>query len=238
MVAKDFRRNAWSLLAGKWGLMIVISLISWLISGAVGGVSFTGRSNTVFTAIASVISLAVGALVNGPLNLGTSACYLKLVRRQNFEIVNMFDGFKNFVNSFLLYLLNGLLIVLWSCLLIIPGIIASYAYGMSTYILADNPAMDANAARKRSVSMMDGNKWRLFCLDLSFIGWYLLSMLTFGILLLWVVPYHSTARALFYEDLLAQQDGHYTQHDNGTFGEELSKDVPTDDVPPINADDL
>ncbi|MDE6557607.1 MAG: hypothetical protein K2K39_00715, partial [Clostridia bacterium] len=68
MVAKDFRRNAWSLLAGNWGTMILITLVCGLISGAVGGVSFTERSNAWWTAVASIISLVIGALVNGPLN--------------------------------------------------------------------------------------------------------------------------------------------------------------------------
>ena len=94
---------------------------------------------------------------------------------------------------------------LWSLLFVIPGIIATYSYSMSFYILRDNPDMDANAARKASIEMMKGNKWKLFCLELSFIGWMLLSMLTFGILLLWVGPYMETAKAAFYEELKAKQ---------------------------------
>ncbi len=81
----------------------------------------------------------------------------------------------------------------------------SYAYSMSWFILADDPNIPANEARKRSIEMMRGNKWRLFCLDFSFIGWILLSILTFGILLFWIMPYMQTARAEFYQDLLAQE---------------------------------
>ena len=81
----------------------------------------------------------------------------------------------------------------------------SYAYSMSWFILADDPNIPANEARKRSIEMMRGNKWRLFCLDFSFIGWILLSILTFGILLFWIRPYMQTARAEFYQDLLAQE---------------------------------
>lgn len=81
----------------------------------------------------------------------------------------------------------------------------SYAYSMSWFILADNPDMPATEARKRSIAMMRGNKWRLFCLDFSFIGWMLLCILTLGILTFWIMPYVQTARAEFYQDLLARE---------------------------------
>ena len=77
----------------------------------------------------------------------------------------------------------------------------SYAYSMSYYILKDNPELSANEARKQSIEMMRGNKWRLFCLDFSFIGWSLLSMFTFGILMLWVTPVMQASHAAFYESL-------------------------------------
>lgn len=195
MFAKDFRRNAWSALTGKWGTFVLVSLIAALIGGACGGTSFIG------------VGAIVAVLIAGPLNLGLSECYLKLVRGQNVEIVNMFDGFKNFLKGFLLQLINGLFIALWSLLFIIPGIIKSYSYSMSFYILADNPEIDCNVARERSIELMRGNKWRLFCLDLSFIGWYLLSLLTLGILFLWVEPYHNAARAVFYRRILDEKHG-------------------------------
>ena len=66
--------------------------------------------------------------------------------------------------------------------------------------------MGANAARKRSMELMRGNKWRLFCLHCSFIGWLLLCILTLGILTLWIAPYLQTAQAEFYRDLIAERD--------------------------------
>ncbi|MDE7085033.1 MAG: DUF975 family protein, partial [Clostridia bacterium] len=206
MFAKDFRRNAWAALSGNWGTMVLIALIVVLISGACGGAAFIG--------IGAVVLL----LIEGPLGLGMAIANLKLIRRQGVEISNVFDGFKNFASAFLLYLLNSIFIALWTLLFIIPGIIKSYSYSMGVYILADNPTMDANSARKKSMEMMRGNKWRLFCLDFSFIGWYLLCILTFGILTLWVSPYHSAARAEFYQHLVSQNNGgnvngqEYTQH--------------------------
>ena len=96
-------------------------------------------------------------------------------------------------------------IFLWSLLLVIPGLIKSYSYAMSNFILADNPTMSANDAITASRKMMDGNKWRLFCLDFSFIGWYLLCGLTFGLLTFFVEPYHQAARAEFYESIRGEK---------------------------------
>ena len=148
MYAKDFRRRAWSRLSGKWGTFLLICLISALITGACGGISTVSRSNEIVGAVFSVIGFIVSALVGGPLELGVSACFLKLVREQRVEIGNMFDGFKNFVKGFVLQLINTIFIALWSLLFLIPGIIKAYSYSMSFYILADNPEMDSNDARK------------------------------------------------------------------------------------------
>ena len=198
MFAKDFRRNAWSALSGNWGTMVLITLIVALISGACGGLAFIG--------IGAIVLL----LIEGPLGHGMAIANLRLIRRQGVEISNAFDGFKNFVSAFLLYLLNSIFTALWTLLFIIPGIIKAYSYSMGVYILADNPSMDANSARKKSMEIMHGNKWRLFCLDISFIGWYLLCILTLGILTLWVSPYHEAARAEFYQHLVSGNSGGYT----------------------------
>ena len=96
----------------------------------------------------------------------------------------------------------------------------AYAYSMSYYILIDNPAMSANAARKASVELMRGNKGRLFCLHLSYIGWHLLALLTFGILELWILPQIQVATAQFYLDRIAERTPQTeqiqtTQHGHG-----------------------
>jgi uncharacterized membrane protein len=121
----------------------------------------------------------------------------------NFE--NLFDGFRNGLgNNIVASILVQVFTFLWSLLFIIPGIVKSYSYSMTYFILADNPDMAPTDAIKASREMMDGKKWRLFCLDLSFIGWYLLSILTLGILALWISPYNMMARAEFYESIKPQ----------------------------------
>ena len=87
------------------------------------------------------------------------------------------------------------------------GIIKSYSYAMTSFILKDEPEMKNNAAIEKSMAMMEGNKMKLFMLDLSFIGWAILCIFTLGIGLLFLQPYVAISRAAFYEDLKAQQGG-------------------------------
>ena len=187
MKARDFRAKAWAACKGNWGVAILSIIIVGVITGICG----------VIPAVGSIITL----VITGPLTLGLTIVFSNLIKGEKAEIANVFDGFKNFVNSFLLYILNSIFTALWSLLFVIPGIVMSYAYSMSYYILKDNPELSANEARKQSIEMMRGNKWRLFCLDFSFIGWSLLSMFTFGILMLWVTPVMQASHAAFYESL-------------------------------------
>lgn len=187
MKARDFRAKAWAACKGNWGVAILSVIIVGIISGICG----------VIPTVGGLISL----VITGPLTLGLVVVFSKLIKGEKAEIANVFDGFKNFVNSFLLYILITIFTFLWSLLFVIPGIVMGYAYSMSYYILKDNPELSANEARKQSIEMMRGNKWRLFCLDFSFIGWALLSILTFGILMLWVTPVMEASHAAFYESL-------------------------------------
>ena len=142
-----------------------------------------------------------GVVVFGPLGVGLANYYLKISRNQETKIEDLFVGFQNFGNTFLLGLLQGLFIVLWSFLFIIPGIIAALAYSQAFYIMADDPTIKPMDALKKSREMMDGYKWDLFLLGLSFIGWALLCILTLGIGFLWLTPYMQATFAQFYFEL-------------------------------------
>ena len=191
MRAKDFRQRAWAALSGKWGTAVLASLVYVLLAGAINAIPGIG----------SVASL----VLTGPLYLGLVITMSKILNDEPAEVANVFDGFKNFLNSFVLYVVNTLFVLLWSLLFIIPGIIKSYSYAMSYYILKDNPNMSGDEARKASIEMMKGHKWELFCLEFSYIGWMLLSILTLGILTLWVNPYMEVAKVAFYENLKNSQ---------------------------------
>ncbi|MBQ7379206.1 MAG: DUF975 family protein [Clostridia bacterium] len=130
------------------------------------------------------------------------ACFnLDLIDGKTPDLVTLFKYFPSWKNIGLSALLETLYVFLWSLLFIIPGIIASYSYAMVPYIFADDPTIGPNEAITRSKEMMDGYRWRLFCLDFSFIGWNILSAMTCGIGDIWLIPYKSAARADFYREL-------------------------------------
>ena len=101
--------------------------------------------------------------------------------------------------------LYSLKIFFWTLLFFIPGIVMCFAYAMTPYILEEHPEIGAWDASTRSREMMKGHKFDLFYLYLSFIGWFLLSLLTLGIGFIWLSPYVDAAKAAFYNDLKAEQ---------------------------------
>ena len=204
--AKELRESAWEHKRGQWGLLAVIWFVYDVIVGAIGSLSATAIIPVIGSIIVFVSTVAV-LLISGPFMLGLSTASLEVSEGKHTSFNKLFSGFKQFGAAFLLMILIDIFVFLWSLLLIIPGIIKAYSYSMSWFVLADRPDLTANEARKRSMYLMKGHKWRLFCLDFSFIGWYLLSILTLGILSFWVMPYHLTARAEFYQELLREEKG-------------------------------
>lgn len=110
-------------------------------------------------------------------------------------------GFGNWLHVVWGMILSTIYIFLWTLLLIIPGIIKSYSYALTPYILVEHPEMSANEAIEESMRLMDGHKFDLFYLQLSFIGWAILSILSLGLGFLWLIPYQMTAQAAFYRDI-------------------------------------
>lgn len=192
MYAKDFRDAARQKLDSYWWPSIGEVLLYGFLNGAVTA-TFIGM-----------------ILLGGPLWYGYHTYWLERVRLQRPEIGTLFSGLStSFGTSIAVYLLQGIFTFLWGLLFIVPGIIKSYSYAMTPYILTDYPLMDALEVIDTSRAMMDGNKWRLFCLDLSFIGWYLLCAVTFGIAGLYVGPYVQCARAQFYEAVKAEYEAEH-----------------------------
>ena len=116
------------------------------------------------------------------------------------NIVYVFDShYKNIVKT---AFLTDLFIWLWSLLFIVPGIIKAYQYRLVPYIMSENPNMNFKEAQAESARLMEGNKWKSFVLDLSFIGWDLLSLLTWGTLeIFFVGPYKASTDAALYESI-------------------------------------
>lgn len=143
-------------------------------------------------------------LITGPLSVGLAKYFLGATRRNNDKnnLAVLLDGFtNNIVNNLLSGILVFLYTLLWSFLFVIPGIIKSYSYSMTYYILSDHPEYTPTEAITASRQMMDGYKWKSFILDLSFIGWYFVGALVCGVGTLWVNPYHQAARTELYEEI-------------------------------------
>lgn len=142
-------------------------------------------------------------IVGGAITLGYASFNLNIVAKDRRTVYysELFNQFNRLGLAFLMQFLRGLFIFLWSLLFIIPGIVASYSYSMTAYIMVEHPQYGAYEAITRSKQLMRGNKWRLFCLHFSFIGWRFLSALTCGIGLLWLNPYIEAANAAFYQEI-------------------------------------
>ncbi len=149
----------------------------------------------------AVISILLGAVIS----LGLCQYNLKLIDGEIPEMGILFSNFSNWGNAVWLVIRRGLYIFLWSLLLVIPGIIKAYSYAMSVFILSENPEISPKEAMEVSQKMMQGNKWRLFCLELSFIGWDILNFFTLGIGSLWLGPYKNAAFASFYDEVSRQE---------------------------------
>ena len=150
--------------------------------------------------IVFVISFIVNIFVINPFKIGCHAFFMENTRTDNMNISALERGFTpKYVRNVGAMLLKSVYIFFWTMLFVIPGAIKTYSYRMVPYILADDPEIGANDAITRSREMMKGNKWRVFVLDLSFIGWFILSMLTCGLVgIFYVNPYvYGTEAALY-----------------------------------------
>ncbi len=156
---------------------------------------------TIIPNLISVIGGLVAGILAGPIVLGFKNLALRGADHQTLSIGDGFYGFKKFGRAFLWFLLVAIYLTLWSLLFIIPGIIKSFSYAMTPFILIDHPEMSVNQAITESRRIMNGHKRELFLLGLSFIGWWLLGFLTCGVLYLWLTPYMGITNAAFYRSL-------------------------------------
>jgi uncharacterized membrane protein len=170
-------------LSGRWplaiGAFVIFVLILW----------------------AGQVAAPLSLVISGPLAVGVAFFSLNIFRKKDASVDQVFEGFKIFANSLVAYLLMLLYTFLWTLLLIIPGIIAALSYSQTMYILAEDRNITGSQAIKKSKELMRGQKWKLFCLNFRFFGWFLLSILTLGVGFLWLIPYIHVSYAGFYESL-------------------------------------
>ena len=162
--------------------------------------AFLAGSAIYFVIAAIVMGIAL-FILGSIISVGYKKYNLNLTDRMEAGFDNLFAYFPHWKNTLKTKVLKTIYEILWTMLFIIPGIMASYSYAMTDYILAENPELTAEEAIEKSKAMMEGNRWRLFCLEISFIGWGFLSLLTLGIGGLWLTPYMEAAVASFYREV-------------------------------------
>ena len=171
-----------------------------------------------------VRSITVLSIILSPLLVSLCGLYVILIKRDPNEEFAFGKEFKNiFKVSFdatygrklIVFILRNLFIALWSILFLIPGIVYNYSSYFAFQIMCENPSLKPSEALKLSKKMVVGNRSELFVLDLSFIGWWILSGITFGIASIYVIPYYFTTQALYYENfkIRALQEGRISEDD-------------------------
>ena len=222
MEAKQIRQKARENLAPNWGLSIGVAAVAALLGGLMAGSSFLPNLDVdvgkrIFGSWnweiieGFRISFSNGILgfaafiIGGVLDLGYAQFLLKQHDGQGPQSDDLFSQFDRFGTGFAQQFLRTLYTVLWSLLLIVPGIIAALSYAMTPYILAEHPDLTASEAIARSKQLMDGHKMDLFVLYLTFIGWDLLAALTLNLGNLALNPYKNAAITVFYRDITGQQ---------------------------------
>ena len=237
--SSDLRFIARRALTGRWGVAIGSSIVASLLGGiysaninfnfnfsdneAAGNGVFSWFSN--LTGSQMVFLGAAGAfLLNMALVFSIARLFIGSIvgigyARFNLDLVDnvtearfatLFSYMRFWKVAIITRIVRTLYIVLWTLLFIIPGIIASYNYALTDYILAENPELTTKEALELSKKMMYGHRFRLFCLEFSFIGWAFLCVLSLGIGLIWLLPYTEAAKAAFYRDVSFQYNNPVT----------------------------
>ena len=216
-----FKRNYWACVA----VSVIAALLGVTASGASFDLNYEEFTNVegtniafdsipdyiiyvlgAATLIAIIIGICFSILVSNVVTVGCNRYFLEN-REHKTEVGQLFYGFKNgkYGSNVYTMFMKDLSIFFHVLLLIIPGIIKAYAYAFVPYILAENPDLVNNRVLKISSEMMDGHKIELFMLELSFIGWAILNVITFGLLgIFWVNPYIHATIAEFYTAIKAE----------------------------------
>lgn len=165
------RNQAYEALRGKWTPAVVTSLVFCILLGVAVSLSRVNALLYLIAYLGGASIVAIGMLY---------ACWDLFTKGTLPEAGALFAPFKQYARTVGAVLLVFVYTLLWTLLLVIPGIIKAYSYSMTFYILRENPEMTAGDAITASQKMMDGHKMDLFLLSLSFIGWAILASITFG----------------------------------------------------------
>lgn len=220
MTSRALRRAARAGLKGKWYIGILITLLSLLIGAysfgplpqvAMPMEEWIKDPSVLIREWRSIFYLDIRTLRAGLFFLlgaagitGQCHCYLRLTRGEDCRVRELFHCYPQMHTAIAMRVLRWLYTVLGLSLFLLPGLYIRYTYALAPWILAEEPDTTARQAMLRSKQLMKGNRGRLLLLDLSFVGWLALCALSLGLGLLFLIPYHSMARAGFYLALKEQ----------------------------------
>ena len=224
MKSKELRAKAWNSLKGKYWLAFIVLLVTGVLCSIGNGfitltqnitdlinmvdpseMDSTMELGAAVLGIAAsgfgIVGLVMSIFVENAVTVGLSNYFIKNTDSKP-SFADAFAGFKvKYLRNCGTLFLMGIKLALWSMLFVIPGIIKSFEYAMIPYILADDAEISSKEAFQKARELMKGNKWRLFKLDFSFIGWYALCCLTLGLGTFFLMPYLNAATAEFYVEL-------------------------------------
>ena len=214
----ELRAQARERLEGQWGTFVLMTFLMLVIQtilqipGYIGSLLEILSPENVLASLSFSNISNILSLLALPLSWGLTVSLLRNHREESVDLENLFDGFRGgrYTRVFCALFLVNLFTFLWALLLIIPGIMKAFSYALTPYIIMDEPELTARHAITRSCEIMQGRRWKRFCLYLSFIGWGILSLLTFGIGFLWLAPYMNASIAAFYEDARAEYEASKT----------------------------
>ncbi len=234
LYASDFRKIARDALSGKWALAVGTGFVASLLGAITYGGGSSGRNSNnndynminsfagpfygffqaiAFIAVIIIIWAIIAFIVGGAAELGYCKFNMKLIKGNDPKFNDLFSHFDLIGKALGLRIVIGIFIFLWTLLLVIPGIIATYRYSMAFYIMEERPSMGILDAISESKELMIGNKFRFFCLQISFIGWAILCIFTLGIGLLWLIPYMQASFAAFYLEISGKLNSEESAYD-------------------------
>ncbi|KOP31213.1 DUF975 family protein [Exiguobacterium acetylicum] len=200
-MSSQLKKAAKASLSGRWGFAVLTFILFSIIQGVPGlfGSDMDEPANTMDLVVSLVSILLI------PVGVGWTWIAMSIARGEETKVTDLFEPYGMFFKVIGLAIVQFFFIFLWLLLLVVPGIIKSFSYMLTFYILRDEPSIGILEAITRSRKMMDGHKMEAFMLLLSFIGWALLGIVTLGLAFLWITPYFSVTFAKFYDRVRGEQ---------------------------------
>ena len=153
----------------------------------------------------ALVGFLLRIFVFNPLTVGCYGFFRENAGGRNPDMDILKSGFGRYGHTFVTLFLRDLFLILWTCLFIVPGLVKAYSYRMVPFILRDNPDMSSTEVITASRNLMNGHKWQTFIFDLSYIGWYLLGILTLNLVnIFWTEPYRQNANGALYLKLIGE----------------------------------